>query len=53
MVLYQNHAPVILYGRKSCGHTTPSKIIEDISTRERMFELPDGKGETELVLSPD
>ncbi len=53
MVLYQNHAPVILYSRKSCGHTTPSKIIDDVSTRERMFELPDGKGETELVLSPD
>ena len=53
MVLYQGHAPVILYGRKSCGHTTPSKIIDDVSTRERMFELPDGKGETELVLSPD
>lgn len=53
MVLYQNHAPVILYGRKSCGHTTPSKIIDDVSTRERMFELPDGKGEIELTLSLD
>lgn len=30
-----------------------SKIIDDVSTRERMLELPDGKGETELVLSPD
>lgn len=52
MVLYQNHAPVILYGRKSCGHTIPGKV-DDVSTRERMFELPDGKGETELALSPD
>lgn len=53
MVLYQNHAPVILYGRKSCGHTTPSKIIDDVSTRERMFELLGGNGEIELTLSLD
>ena len=30
-----------------------SKIIDNVSTRERMLELLGGKGETELVLSPD
>lgn len=53
MVLYQNHAPVILYGRNPCSHTMLSKIIDGVSTRERMFELPDGKGEIELTLSLD
>lgn len=53
MVLYQNHAPVILYGRNPCSHTMLSKIIDDVSTRERMFELLGGKGEIELTLSLD
>lgn len=30
-----------------------SKIIEDVSTRERMLELLGGKGETELTMSLD
>ena len=46
MVLYQNHAPVILYGRNPCSHTMLSKIIDNVSTRERMLELLGGKGET-------
>lgn len=53
MVLYQNHAPVILYGRNPCSHTMLSKIIDDVSTRERMLELLGGNGEIELTLSLD
>ena len=30
-----------------------SKIIDDVSTRERMFELLGGNGEIELTLSLD
>lgn len=53
MVLYQNHAPVILYGRNPCSHTMLSKIIDNVSTRERMLELLGSKGEIELTLSLD
>lgn len=52
MVLYQNHALVIFYGRNSRSYTALGKV-DNVSTRERMLELLGGNGETELVLSPD
>lgn len=52
MVLYQGNSLVIFYGRNSWSYTALGKV-DNVSTRERMFELPDGKGETELALSPD
>ena len=52
MVLYQNHAPVILYGRNSWSYTALGKV-DNVSTRERMLELLGGNGEIELTLSLD